>query len=295
MINIKPKISILFLVLVGIIMIFISLYFLRKIQEESIIPGWPIEQEENRQREIAVLKQVFRDNSNINYIQKNQYKIYSNDKIEYSIIDNSPIKEKRVDIKLLNMDLYENGENEIIALTSLIFNGDTCTACRSRFYINILKKEKEKYIILNEQEFKSLESNLFLSDIKIKNADLLDINNDNVKEIKITFRVDDFLGLDKIKHVILQWQENKFKVIWQQVIHINMDNYGRLLEEDKENQDTTYAFEKSDGDYPNIIVEKYIYKKSGIELNPPGKEKLIYKWNSEKKEYYLFKEEKITE
>ncbi len=289
--NIQSKIIIIGLILVAIIVV-TSIWLFSKIPVEPIEP---IKPQTNKKQELAVLKQIFKDGIIIPQEGMGQYEIESDDKIEYSVVDESPIRKKSVSIKLLDVDLDQDGEDEIVALTSLIFLGDACTVCRARFYIDVLDIEEDKYFIKNEQEFKGGDGDLFHSDITIEEAQLIDINNDGVKEIQIIFKADTYSGLDKIKVSIFQWQNNEFRIIWQQVTHFNMDNYSMFHEEEKYNYDATFSFEASGEDYPNIIVEKTILKDKGIELTIPRKEQLIYKWDTEKQEYYLWKEEKTEE
>lgn len=270
---------------VAIIIIFLGWYSLKSAN--------PLGPTNNEEQKIAILKSIFKNSVIIPQPEKGEYKIEGDDKIEYSIVDNSPIREKSVDIELLNIDLDKENKDRIIALTSLIFFGDTCTACRARFYIDVLRKENGKYTIQNEQEFKALESGLFLSDIEIKRVNALDINNDGIKEIEIVYSADNFIGLDKIKNTILQWQNDQFEVIWQQITHINMANYGRLQEEDKQNYDATFSLKASDKDYPDIVVNKTISKENGIELTEPRIEVITYKFNGQV--YELWKEEKISQ
>jgi len=293
--NIQFKVIIIGLILVAII-IATSIWLFSKIPVEPIKPiTLQTNNQTNKKQELAVLKQIFKDGVIIPQEETGQYKIESDDKIEYSVVDESLIKEKSVSIKLIDVDLDQDGEDEIVALTSLIFLGDACTSCRARLYIDVLDIEKDEYFIKNEQEFKAFNSELFNSDITIEKIQLIDINNDGLKEIQITFNADSYFGFDKTKVAILEWRNDQFRIIWQQVTYFNMDNYGALPEEDKQNYDATFRFEASDSEYPNIIVDKTILKDKGIELSPPRKEQLIYKWDTQKQEYYLYKEEKIGE
>ena len=293
--NIQFKVIIIGLILVAII-IATSIWLFSKIPVEPIKPiTLQTNNQTNKKQELAVLKQIFKDGVIIPQEETGQYKIESDDKIEYSAVDESPIRRKSVSIKLLDVDLDQDGEDEIVALTSLIFLGDACTSCRARLYIDVLDIEKDEYFIKNEQEFKAFNSELFNSDITIEKIQLIDINNDGLKEIQITFNADSYFGFDKTKVAILEWRNDQFRIIWQQVTYFNMDNYGALPEEDKQNYDATFRFEASDSEYPNIIVEKTISKDKGIELSPPRKEQLIYKWDTQKQEYYLYKEDKIGE
>lgn len=255
----------------------------------------PINLQNNKEQEIGVLKQIFKKGVIIPQEEIGQYIVESDDKVEYSAVDDSPIRKKSVSIKLLDVDLNKDGKDETVALTTLIFMGDVCTACRDRFYINVFEVDNSTYIMKSETEFRGLDDGLFNSDIALEKIQLIDINNDGTKEIQIIFKADSYFGLNKTKVAILQQQGDKFKIVWQQIIHNNMDNYGALSEEDKQNYDAVFTFKKAEGEYSDIIVEKTISKDKGIELSLPKKETLIYKWDAQKQEYYLLREEKIGE
>jgi len=289
--NIKSKIIIIWLIFVAIIATLIWLFpKTPKILPEAVRP---INLQTNKEQELDILKQIFKDSIIVPKKEISQYEVESGDKIEYSVADESSISKKTVEIKLLDVGLNRNGQNEIISLTTLIFSGPACTSCRARLYIDVFEVEKNIYTMKSEQEFKSFDSDLFNSDITISEAQSVDINSDGIKEIQIIFKADGYFGLNKTKVAVLQQQGDKFKVVWQQIIHINMDNYGALSEENKQNYDTTFIFEELENSYPDIVVKKIIFKDKGIELTPPRKEELIYKWDIQKQEYYFWKTEKV--
>jgi len=247
---------------------------------------------ENSYKELDILHQIFKDSSIL--VQENsQYQITGDDKIAHDVVDNTPVKAKQVVMNLLDIDLDQNGQDEIVALVALRFLGRVCTSCMSKFYITVLATEDNQYVIKHEQELEQYDELWFFSDIILKKAELLDLNQDGLAEIQVTYSADSFVGLNKEIVAILQWQKDQFQTIWQQSVHMNMDNYGRLPEEDKQNYDATFSLQKSDNTYPDIIVRKAISKEKGIVLPVMKIENITYKWNGE--EYYLWEEELVEE
>lgn len=259
-------------------------------EEEKTIPFerlgvTPTSEQVTEERALELVQAIFRDS--VITQQDGVYHIVGDDKVGFDAVDNSPIREKSVRVHTLDLDVDSDGNTEIVALSEVLFLGRACTSCRTNFYITVFEFNADIYRLKSEQEFNSGDDDLFNSDIMIEEIQLLDVNDDNVMEILVQYQADEYLDPEKTKLAILQWQENQFRVIWEEVSHLNMDTDGRFQEKYKVNFDSTFAFAKTDEGYPDIVVDKEISKRGGVTLNPPAKEQIIYSWSIEDEKYNL--------
>ncbi len=241
----------------------------------------------NAENMLAIAHTIFKDS--VITEQDGAYHIVGDDKVGFSAVDNSPIREKKVNIDTVDLDVDGDGNEEIVALSVVRFLGLACTSCMTDLYVTLLSFKDGTYYIQGEKQYTGHDGSLFVSDLAITDLRLFDVNADGRMEILIRYYADDYLDPKKTKAAILQWQVDQFKVIWQAVSHLNMDTNGRIPEENKINFNATFAFAKTSGTYPAIVVNRTITKKGGASLEPPVHERLTYAWDEETKSYLLVK------
>lgn len=244
---------------------------------------------------VAILKQIFGDSEIKKGGRKDSYIVIGRTKaLPLSSATPDVAEKKEAIIKTTSINFSEKFKDSVVAVYSVSYpEHNVAPGLREKLYITVFRKSENQYQIYHDQEImfddKPFDGSVYdpiISDIEIESVQPIDINKDRNSEIRLDYQTGISSGINKKSIALLQWQDDQFKVILQQDLAANTENYEKLHEVFRENYGSeVQSMISPNHEYEAIFTTKKIYKSGGYVLNPPREKLAIAIWDEAERKY----------